>query len=116
MLQLSLKKVLHYQVSLKIRSKKLVLVLATSVPVTVTKKEAVEAIETAGSSEDGKENEVDKYLGNLVQVQCIRYSITFQKDFVPMSTFFDSGSKINAIHPIFAKEQGLFIRPIDVKA
>ena len=33
-----------------------------------------------------------------------------------MSALFDSGSKVNAIHPTFTKELGLPIRPIDIRA
>ena len=33
-----------------------------------------------------------------------------------MSVLIDSGSKVNTIHPIFARELGLLIRSIDVRA
>ena len=84
-------------------------------PVTRTGKETVEAIKIAGAGKDGKESE-SEYLENLAQVPCIRYPIIFQKKSVPMLALLDSGSKVNAIHPTFAKELGLFIRPIDVRA
>ena len=38
-----------------------------------------------------------------------------QKKSVPMSVLFNLGSEVNAIHPIFAKELGLLIRPIDIR-
>ena len=71
-------------------------VLATSTPVTVA-----------------REEEVDENLGaNLARVLCIRYPINFGKKSV--SALLDSGSEVNAVHPAFAKELGLPIRPIDV--
>ena len=51
---------------------------------------------------------------NLAQVPCIQYLINIKKKSV--SVFLDSGSEINAIHPIFAKEIDLFIRLTDVGA
>ena len=78
--------------------KKLVMVLATSTPMTVA-----------------REEEVDENLGaNLARVPCIRYPINFGKKSV--SALFDSGSEVNAIHSAFAKELGLLIRPTDVEA
>ena len=90
--------------------------LANSMPVTGTRQEAVETAKVAESAEidkDGKESK-GKYLENLAQVQCIRYTINFGKKSV--STFFDSGSKANTIHLAFAKELGLTIKSTDVKA
>ena len=84
------------------KSKKLVTVLAISMPVTVVKKGAVE---------DGK-----NLRSTFAQVLCIWYPDTSRKKSVPMSSLFDSGSKVNAIHPTFAKELRLLIRPINVKA
>ena len=78
--------------------KKLVTVSATSTPVTVA-----------------REEEVDENLGaNLAQVPCIRYPINFRKKSV--SALLDLGSEVNAVHPAFAKELGLPIRPTDVGA
>ena len=82
-------------------------VLATSTPVTKTKEEAVEA---AAVGKDGTESK-SKY-PNLAQVSCIWYPITFRKKSV--STLLDSGSEVNAIHPTFARELGLLIRPTDI--
>ena len=99
------------------RVKKLVSVFATSTPVTGTKEETVgtaEAIETAEVGKKGKESEGE--YPNLVQVQYIRYPITFWKKSVSVLTFFDSGSKVNAIYLIFARELGLPIRPTNVGA
>ena len=84
-------------------------VLATSTPVTETKKEAVEAAEVG---KEGEESE-GKY-PNLAQVWCIRYPITFQKKSV--STLFDLGNKVNTIQSTLAQELGLSIRLTDVKA
>ena len=76
--------------------KKLVTVLAISTPVTVA-----------------RDKEVDENLGvNLARVPCIRYLINIGKKSV--SALLDSISKVNAVHPAFAKELGLFIRPTDV--
>ena len=73
-------------------------VSATSTPVTVA-----------------REEKVDKNLGaNLAQVLCIRYPINFGKKSV--LAFLDSGSEVNDVHPAFAKELGLPIRPTDVGA
>ena len=119
MLQLSPKETLRYQVSLK--AKKLVSVLATSTLVTGIRKETVEtaeavettkAIETAGISKDSGESK-GEYLENFVQVSCIRYPINFGKKSV--LALFDLGSEVNAIHPAFTKELGLFIRSTDIR-
>ena len=73
-------------------------VSATSTPVTVARKE-----------------EVDENLGaNLARVLYIRYPINFGKKFV--SALLDSSSEVNAVHPAFAKELGLPIRPTDMGA
>ena len=109
-------------------TKKLVLVLATSILITITKKKAVktpkttrtakiakiaEAIETAGTNKDGKKSK-GEYLKNFVQLPCIQYPITFRKKFMLVLVLLDSSSKINAIHPTFVKKLGLPIRPTDV--
>ena len=95
-----LEKALLQQISSKSkeRVKKLVTVLATFTPVTVAREEAV--------GENPK--------SNFIQVPCIRYPINFKKK--SMLVLFDSGSKVNAIHLIFAKELGLFIRPTEIRA
>ena len=71
--------------------------LATSMSVTLARNLAVE---------DGENRR-----SNFVQVLCIRYPINLRKKFVV--ALFDLGSKVNAMHPIFAKELGLFIRLTD---
>ena len=72
--------------------------LATSTPVTVA-----------------REEEVDENLGaNLARVPCICYPINFGKKSV--SALCDSGSKVNAVYPAFAKELSLPIRPTDLRA
>ena len=89
--------------------KKLVLVLATSTPVTETSEEVVrttKAVETAETGKDGSEYH------NFAQVPCIRYPINFRKQSV--SALFDLGSEVHAVHPAFAKELSLPIRPTDV--
>ena len=50
--------------------KKLVSVLVISMPITGTKKKAVETIETAGANKDGKKSE-SEYQKSLIQVLCI---------------------------------------------
>ena len=74
------------------------LVLTTFTPVTATRKEV---IETAETSEDGKNGEGDEYPENLVQIPCIWYPITFWKKSIPVFVLLDSGSKVNAIYPTF---------------
>ena len=86
--------------------KKLVSVLATFMPVTGTRKKAVETAEVGKDSAESK----SKY-PNLVQVSCIRYPITFWKKSV--SALFDLGDEVNAIHLTLARELELFIRPMD---
>ena len=77
--------------------------------------EIIEDIKIAGIGKDSKENKGGENLrSNLAQVLCIQYLINLRKKSV--STLFDSGSKINAVYPTFAKELGLLIRPIDVEA
>ena len=62
-----------------------------------------------------REKEVDQNLGaNLARVLCIPYPINFGKKSV--SALLDSGSEVNAVHPAFAKELGLPIRPTDMGA
>ena len=96
--------------------KKLLSVSTTSIPVIETKEKMVEAAKTVETARAGKGGEKSKieYPENLAQVPCIRYPITFQKKFVPVLLFFDSGSEVNAIHPTCARELDLFIRPTDV--
>lgn len=60
---MSIKGILYYQVSLK-GGKKLVSVLSTSMPVTRTRKETVEAVKTAWAGKNDKESE-DEYPENL---------------------------------------------------
>ena len=62
-----------------------------------------------------REKGIGENLGaNLARVPCIRYLINFGKKSV--LALLDSGSEVNAIHPAFAKELGLPIRPTDVEA
>ena len=113
MLQLSAKVTLRHQVSPEV--KKLVLVLATSTPVTVTREETIEtaeAVETAEVGKDGGESEGE--YPNLTRISCIWYPITFQKEFMPVLALLDLGSEVNAIYPTFARELGLPIRTIDI--
>ena len=77
-------------------AKKLVAVSAISTLVTIAREEAI------------GEN------SNLAQVPYIRNPVNIRKKSV--LTLFDSGSKVNAVHPAFAKELGLPIRPTDVGA
>ena len=82
----------------KRRVKKLVTVSATSTPVTVV-----------------REEEVDENLGtNLARVPYIRYPINFGKKSV--LALLNSDSEVNTVHPAFAKELGLPIRPTDMGA
>ena len=80
------------------RVKKLVTVLATSMPVTIARKEAVD----------------ENLASNLAQVPCIRYPINFGKK--SMLALLNSGSEVNAVYPAFAKELGLSIRLTNVGA
>ena len=118
MLYLPSKKALLQQVSseFKKKIKKLVLVLATSTPVTENRKKAVETAKMAKSAEASKDREESKgkYPENFAQVLCIRYSINFGQKFI--SALLNSDSKINAVHLAFAKELDLPMRQIDVKA
>ena len=57
----------------------------------------------------------------IEQVTCIQYSITFpggvtQNDSTldPVSALFDSGSKVNAMHPAFAKRLSLVVQTTNV--
>ena len=73
-------------------AKKLVSVSATSTLVTGAREEALECI------------------------PYICYPVQFKKDKTPVQALIDSGSEVNAIHPSFVKQLGLFIRPTDVGA
>lgn len=46
-------------------------VLQTSTPVTIDRKETIEAHETAVADEDGKESNEGEYPGNLAQISYI---------------------------------------------
>ena len=77
-------------------SKKLVLVLALSMPVT-------------DSSEE------------VIRIPCIYYPIQFQEGQGQESqeqviALLNSGSKVNAINPTFAQKLGLYIRKTNVRA
>ena len=53
----------------------------------------------------------------LERVSCIYYPVQFKDtDKALVQTLIDSGSKVNAIHPSFAKQLGLPIRSTDVGA
>ena len=75
-------------------AKKLVSVSATSTSMTGAREEALE------------------------RIPCIHYSVQFKKDTskAQVQALIDSGSEVNAIHPTFAKQLGLPIRPTDVGA
>lgn len=86
------------------------LVLVISTPVIVISRKMFESTETAKVSKDDKDSE---YPGtNLIRVSYIQYPITFWKKSV--SVLFNFGSKVNIIHPTFAKEPRFPIRPTDV--
>ena len=95
-------------------AKKLVSSTVTSTPMTETRREAVETAEIAGKGRDGKESK-NEY-SNLARVPCIRYPITIQKKFVPVSALLDSGSEVNTIHPTYTQELGLSMKTTDVGA
>ena len=62
-----------------------------------------------------REEEVGENLeANFVRVLYIRYPINFGRKSV--LALFDSGSEVNAVHPAFAKELCLSIKPTDVEA
>ena len=97
-------------------AKKLVLVLAIFTPLTETREETVETaktVETAETSKDGGKSK-SEYPDNLARVLCICYPINFKKQSV--SALLDSGSKVNTVHPAFAKELGLPVRPTNIRA
>ena len=75
-------------------AKKLVLVSATSTSVTGAREEA------------------------LKRVPCIYYLVQFKKDTskAQVQALINSGSEVNTIHPTFAKQLGLPIRPTDIGA
>ena len=54
----------------------------------------------------------------LKRVSCIHYQVRFKKDVdkAPVQALIDLGIEVNAIHPSFAKQLGLPIRPTDVGA
>ena len=52
----------------------------------------------------------------LERVPCINYPIQFKKDKIQVQALIDSESEVNAMHPSFAKQLGLPIRPTDVGA
>lgn len=82
--------------------------------VIVARKKAVETIETVETIRD-KDNEGVEYPEiSFIQILCIWYPITFQKESILV--LFNFGNKVNAIYPIFAKELGLFIRPTNIRA
>ena len=70
--------------------------------------EARKEAEFFETARDGKDDK-DTKDGNLAQVLCIRYPITFRKNFLPLSALLDSSSEINVIHLSFEKEIDLSI-------
>ena len=53
----------------------------------------------------------------LDRISCIHYPVQFKNtDKTPVQALIDSESKVNTIHPFFAKQLGLPIRPMDVRA
>ena len=76
------------------KAKKLVSVLATSISTTGARKKT------------------------LKRVSYIHYPVQFKKDAdkAPVQALINSGSEVNAIHPFLAKQLGLPIRPIDIRA
>ena len=53
----------------------------------------------------------------LERVSCIHYQVRFKKDAdKALQALIDLRSEVNAIHPSFAKQLGLSIRPTDVEA
>ena len=96
--------------------KKLVSVLATFTLVTGTREKAFETtkvVESTGVNKDGEESK-GKDPENFAQVPCDYFCINFGKKSI--LALLDSGSKVNALHPTFAKELGLLIRPKDIGA
>lgn len=91
------------------KSQKLISVLVTSMPVTTTR---AKVVEIPGANEDNKDN---KYLGNITQVLCIQYPITFWQNFVAVIALLDSSSKVNIIYPTVLHKLKLSIRPVDIK-
>ena len=54
---------------------------------------------------------------SLERVSCIYYPVQFKNmDKGPVQVLIDSRSEVNAIHPSFVKQLGLFIRPTDIGA
>lgn len=99
--------------SLKKGAKKLLLVLATSTPVTAARKKTFGNIEITENGKNSKNKNKSKNLKtNLIQVPYIQYFIIFQEQFV--SILFDSRNEVNTIHLIFAKKLGLSIRLTNV--
>lgn len=74
---------------------------ATSILVSITRKETVKTVETAGAGKNSKKSG-GEYPEYFVKVLCIRYPITFWKKFVLVLALLDSNGKINAIYPTFA--------------
>ena len=66
----------------------------------------------------GAREEALKQEEALKRVPCIHYLVQFKKDMskAQVQALIDSGIEVNAIHPTFAKQLGLPIRPTDVGA
>lgn len=94
-------------------AKKLVSVFATSMPAIEPREEAVETIEAAGKNGEGSKAE---YPENFARVLYIWYLITFRKKSVLILALFNLGNEVNVIYPTFARELGLPIKLIDVRA
>ena len=52
----------------------------------------------------------------LKRVSCIQYLIQFRKDKDNIQALLDSGSKVNAMNPAYAKKLGFRVRQTDVGA
>ena len=77
-------------------AKKLVVVLATSLSVTVAS--------------------IEDILWLLEKVLCIHYLLRFQKDLRETRALINSGSEINAMTPAYIAKLGLEVQKTDIKA
>ena len=73
-------------------------------------KKLVSVSATSTSTTDAREEALER-------VPCIHYPVRFKDtNKAQIQALIDSGSEVNAIHPTFAKQLGLPIRPTDVGA
>lgn len=90
--------------------------------ITIIKKDTIQISTQSFGSQKTSISHGNLHIGNwckrksssLERISYIYYLVQFKKDKTQVQALINLKSKVNAIYPIFVKELGFFIRPIDV--